>query len=80
MSRNCESTCTHSLELDFVNEKFREVLSHNNLLKEQLNSHMFQDSLSVKYLKMCEDLTKVRSLMNFLLSSGRFCFNHEKIN
>lgn len=59
MSRNCESTCTHSLELEFVNDKFREVLTHNNVLKEQLNSKMFQDSVSVKYLKMCEDLTKV---------------------
>lgn len=63
MSRNCESTCTHSLELEFVNEKFREVLTHNNALKEQLNSKMFQESVSVKYLKMCEDLTKVAKLL-----------------
>lgn len=68
MSRNCESTCTHSLELEFVNEKFREVLTHNNALKEQLNSKMFQESVSVKYLKMCEDLTKVAGVvvMRFL--------------
>jgi hypothetical protein len=57
MSRNCESSvCPHSLELDFLNDKYREVLTHNNALREQLNSRM-QDP--IKYLKLCEELTKV---------------------
>lgn len=57
MSRNCEG-CAHSLELEFLNEKYREVVSHNNALRDQLSSRMLQDP--VKYLKLCEELTKVR--------------------
>lgn len=60
MSRSCETNgvCEHSLELDFVNEKYREVLTNNNVLREQLNHSRMQDSM--KYLKLCEELTKVR--------------------
>lgn len=57
MSFKCESNCTHSLELHFLNEKYQEVLSHNTALREQLSSRMLQDP--VKYLKLCEELTKV---------------------
>lgn len=62
MSRSCETNgvCAHSLEVDFVNEKYREVLTSNNALREQLNHSRMQDSM--KYLKLCEELTKV-SLM-----------------
>lgn len=57
MSRNCESSvCPHSLELEFLNEKYREVLAHNSALRDQLSSRM-QDP--IKYLKLCEELTKV---------------------
>lgn len=56
-NQNCDSTCTHSLELEFLNEKYRDVVSHNNALREQLSSRMLQDP--VKYLKLCEELTKV---------------------
>lgn len=57
MSRNCDSTvCAHSLELEFINEKYRDVLAHNNVLREQLNSRMQEP---MKYLKLCEELTKV---------------------
>lgn len=59
MSRNCESVC----ELEFAKEKYRDVLSQskhvsadNNVPREELNSRM-QDP--VKYLKLCEELTKV---------------------
>jgi hypothetical protein len=58
-TRNCDQTlCTHSLELKFLNKKHREVLEHNNSLRDQLNSRT-QDPM--KYLKLCEELTKVRS-------------------
>lgn len=56
MSFQCESNCTHSLELHFLNEKYQEVL-------EQLSSRMLQDP--VKYLKLCEELTKVSQLLPF---------------
>lgn len=57
MSRNCDSTvCAHSLELDFINEKYREVVAHNSALREQLSSRMQEP---MKYLKLCEELTKV---------------------
>lgn len=52
MSRNCEANnvCVHSVELDFLNEKYRE-------LREQLR---MQDPINLqKYLKLCEELTKV---------------------
>jgi len=64
---HCDSHCAHALKLEFVNEKYRDVLSQlellsadNNALREQLNSlnsRMLQDP--VKYLKLCEELTKV---------------------
>lgn len=60
MSRNCDPGCAHSalaLELEFLNDKYREVVSNNNALREQLSSRMLQDP--VKYLKLCEELTKV---------------------
>lgn len=63
MSRSCETNgvCAHSLELDFVNEKYREVLANNNALRDQLNHSRMQDSKyqDLKYLKLCEELTKV---------------------
>lgn len=59
MSRNCDSStvCAHSLKLEFLNEQYREILAHNNALQDQINSRM-QDPM--KYLKLCEELTKVR--------------------
>lgn len=65
MSRNCEANnvCVHSVELDFLNEKYRELLASNTVLREQL-SHSIQDRMQdpinmQKYLKLCEELTKV---------------------
>lgn len=69
MSRNCESGCAHSLELEFLNEKYREVVSHNNALRDQLSSRMLQDP--VKYLKLCEELTKVSRFSQ--LTTSRNC-------
>lgn len=57
MSRNCESGCTHQLEVEFLNEKYLELMSQHNALREQHSSRMYQDP--VKYLKLCEELTKV---------------------
>jgi uncharacterized protein (DUF1810 family) len=78
MSRNCESSvCPHSLEFDFLNEKYREVLAHNNALREQLNSRM-QDP--IKYLKLCEELTKVsrgqKSQRKNFVQIGKHFFFH----
>jgi hypothetical protein len=80
MSRNCESNgvCAHSLELEFINEKYRELLASNSVLREQLNHSRMQDPINMqKYLKLCEELTKVSldehtrmaiKFINYLLS------------
>jgi hypothetical protein len=71
---NCDSTsiCAHSLKLEFLNEKYRELCATNNALQEQLNNRM-QDPM--KYLKLCEELTKVSQLAFF--SSSFSCTTNE---
>lgn len=73
MSRSCESTnCIHLLELDFMNDKYRDVLNQLkhvsndfNTLKEDYNSRINNDSGGIKYLKLCEELTKVLLRFNW---------------
>lgn len=67
MSRNCETNnvCAHSMELEFLNEKYRELLTSNSVLREQLNHSRMQDPINMqKYLKLCEELTKVSLVIN----------------
>jgi hypothetical protein len=69
-ARSCDQTvCAHSLELEFLNEKYLEVLAHNSSLRDQLNSRIMQDPM--KYLKLCEELTKVsKNLFAFSLMNS----------
>lgn len=59
MSRNCDSGCAHSLELQFVNDKYHELLLTNNKLNNQLRER--EQPRDIKYIKLCEELTKVRT-------------------
>lgn len=62
MSRNCDANnvCVHSVELNFLNDKYHELLASNGVLREQLNHSRMQDPINMqKYLKLCEELTKV---------------------
>ncbi|CAO1331945.1 unnamed protein product [Diamesa serratosioi] len=80
MSRSCESTnCIHLLELDFMNDKYRDVLNQLkhvsndfNTLKEDYNSRINNDSGGIKYLKLCEELTKERNDLKQQLSETEF--------
>lgn len=59
MSRNCDSGCAHSLELEFINDKYRDMMTSNIKLRDQLRER--EQPRDIKYIKLCEELTKVRT-------------------